>query len=243
MIRTLFIILFLIVYFILSIPAWGVLLIIEKINKPLKDRISLRIVQWAFKVIRTLGGVKTTVIGIENIPKDEAVLYVGNHNGFFDTVIAYSLMPGLTGFVAKKETEKVPLLRVWMRYLYCLFLDRDDIREGLKTILAGIEQIKSGISVMIFPEGTRSKDGTMAEFKEGSFKLAQKSGCKIIPICQNNTRVIFDDHMPFVKAAHTVIEFGKPIDINELAPEDKKFIGAYTKRIIEEMYEKNKTLV
>lgn len=241
--RTLIVAIFLLFYFIFSIPTWGILWIIGKFNKKAKDTMALHNVQWAFRVIRTLGGIKTTVIGYENIPRDEAVLYVGNHNGYFDTIIAYSMLPGLAGFVAKKETEKVPLLRVWMRLLYCLFLDRQDIRAGLKTILTGIDYIKNGISIMIFPEGTRSKNGQMGEFKEGSFKLAEKSGCKIIPVVQNNTRPIIDDHMPFIKSAHTVIEFGEPIDLSQLAPEDKKFIGAYTKKIIEEMYEKNKALV
>ena len=71
-----------------------------------------------------LSGVTTTVKGLENLPKDgEAVLFVGNHHGFFDTIISYTYMKPRTGFVAKKEIEKVPLLNIWMKYLYCLFLE------------------------------------------------------------------------------------------------------------------------
>lgn len=243
MIRLILVAVFLLLFFLWSIPAFLVLWIVGRINKPAKDKASLRIVQWAFKVIRFLSGIKTTVIGYENIPKDEAVLYVGNHNSYFDIVIGYSMVPGLTGFVSKKEIGKVPLLNTWMKNLYCLFLDRDNIKEGLKTILQGIDYIKNGVSIAIFPEGTRSEDGTMAEFKEGSLKFAEKTGCKIIPMVQNNTRPIWEAHMPFIKKTHTVIEFGKPIDIKELSREEKKFLGAYTKRVIEEIYEKNKTLV
>ena len=167
MLRLIITALFLVVFFIFSIPMFGILWIIGKFNKPKKDILALRIVQWAFKVIRFLCGVKTTVIGYENIPKDEPVLFVGNHNSNFDTVIVYSMLPGLTGFVAKKEMEKIPLLHHWMKLLYCLFLDRKNIKEGLKTVLQGIEYIKNGISITIFPEGTRSKDRGNGTFQGG----------------------------------------------------------------------------
>ena len=113
------------------------------------------------------------VIGRENIPDDRAVLYVGNHRSYFDIVIGYTLIKGQCGFVAKKEMEKIPLLSIYMKYLHCLFLDRENIKEGLKTILVGIDKIKNGISVWIFPEGTRNKaeqETDLLDFKEGSMK-------------------------------------------------------------------------
>ena len=152
-------------------------------------------------------------------------------------------MPGITGFVAKKEIEKVPLLRVWMRYLHCLFLDRANIKEGLKTILKGIDEVKAGISMVIFPEGTRNKGDGIMPFKEGSFKIAEKSGCLIIPMVQNNTSAAFEDHFPFIRRTHTIIEFGTPIDLTTLSKEDRKAIGAYTHSIMLKMYEKNQSLV
>ena len=243
MLRLIITALFLVVFFIFSIPMFGILWIIGKFNKPKKDILALRIVQWAFKVIRFLCGVKTTVIGYENIPKDEPVLFVGNHNSNFDTVIVYSMLPGLTGVVAKKEMEKIPLLHHWMKLLYCLFLDRKNIKEGLKTVLQGIEYIKNGISITIFPEGTRSRTGEMAPFKEGSLKFAEKTGCKIIPVVQNNTRQIMEAHSPFIRKTHTVLEFGEPIDVKSLDKEQKKFLGAYTQEIIQKIYDKNKALV
>lgn len=94
--------------------------------------------------------------GLENIPTDRAVLYVGNHRSYFDIVMGYMTVPRLTGFIAKKEMIKIPLLNRWMDRMNCLFLDRSNIKEGLKTILAGIEKIKGGISMWIFPEGTRN---------------------------------------------------------------------------------------
>lgn len=235
--------LFLFLYSLFTLIVYPIEWVIGKINRKAKDKSSLRIVQGAFKVIRFITGAKTTVIGAERIPKDEAVLFVGNHKSYFDIVIGYSIMPNLTGFVAKKELKKVPVISWWMRNLYCLFLDRKDPREGLKTILTGIEYIKQGVSVVIFPEGTRAETDEMLPFHEGSLKFAEKTGCKIIPLVQNNTRACLENNKHGVKKAHTILEFGEPIDIKELSKEDKKFLGAYVKARIEEIYAKNQSMI
>ena len=110
-------------FLILSIPLLIVEWVIGKFNPAFKDISSLRIVQAVFKFILKLAGVKATVIGLENIPKDQPVLYIGNHRSFFDILLTYTRCPGLTGYVAKVEMENIPLLSNWMRYLHCLFLD------------------------------------------------------------------------------------------------------------------------
>lgn len=244
MIRFILAILFLILYAIFSLIALPVEWLIGKINQQAKDRSSLAIVQAAFKIVLFLAGVKTTVIGLENIPKDEPVLFIGNHNSYFDIVISYVYMIRPTGFVAKKEMNKFLFIRRWMRNLYCLFLDRDNMKEGLKTILKGIDYIKNGISIAIFPEGTRNKTGEgVMPFHAGSFKFAEKTNCKIIPMVQNNTLNVFEKQFPKMRKTHTVLEFGKPIDITTFAKEDRKNICAYTQRIVEEMYDKNQSLV
>lgn len=239
MIRFILVAFFLISFLILGIPILIVEWIIGKFNPDLKNKSSQRIVQYAFKIILFISGVKLTVKGFENIPKDKAVLYIGNHRSYFDIVITYSLCPGLTGYVAKKEMEKIPLLSTWMKYLHCLFLDREDMKEGLKTILTGIDYIKHGISICIFPEGTRNSGDKMLPFKEGSLKMADKTGCPVIPMALTNTRDIFENHFPKIKKTHVILEYGEPIYPKELSKEDKKFLGAYTQKKIQEMYEKN----
>ena len=233
-------------YLILSIPLLIIEWIIGKFNPYAKDISSLRIIQAVFKFILWITGVEVTVIGEENVPKDQPVLYIGNHRSFFDILLTYTRCPRLTGYVAKAEMEKIPLLSNWMRYLHCLFLDRKDIKKGLKTILEGIEKIKSGISICIFPEGTRNRadsDLELMEFHEGSFKLATKTNCPIIPIALNNTCSIFEKQFPKIKKTHVVIEYCKPIIPSELPKEDKKFIGKYTRNVILEMLKKNEELI
>lgn len=237
MIRSFFVIVFLILFFIASLIMLPIEWIIGKFNPHAKDISSLRIVQGAFHVILFLSGVKTTVKGLENIPDDEPVLFIGNHRGFFDTIISYTHMKQPTGFVAKKEMKKALIIRRWMENLYCLFLDRNNMKEGLKTILQGIDYIKDNKSIFIFPEGTRNTKEGIAAFHAGSFKFAEKTGCKIIPVVQTNTDCIFEKQFPRLKATHTVIEFGKPIDINSFPKEERKKIPAYTHGIMSEMYE------
>lgn len=244
MIRFIFVCLFVVLFLILSIPLMFTEWIIGKFSPDAKNRRSLAIVNWAFRCILFLTGVKITVIGEENVPKDTAVLYVANHRSFFDILLTYVRVPRPTGYISKVELLKVPLLRRWMKNLHCLFLDRNDIKKGMQTILEGIEKVKSGISICIFPEGSRNKEpDTFLPFHGGSFKIAQKSGCPIIPICLNNTSDIWEDHFPKIKKTHVIIEYCKPVYINELAPEDKKFIGAYVQKIISDTYFKNKELL
>lgn len=131
MFRFICIVIFLILFLILTIPILIVEWIIGKFAPNARDISSLRIVQWGFKVILKITGVKTTVIGEANIP-DEAVLFVGNHRSYFDILLTYSRCKRLTGYVAKKEMEKYLTLTTWMRRLYCLFLDRSDSKTRTK---------------------------------------------------------------------------------------------------------------
>ncbi|MCI6121659.1 lysophospholipid acyltransferase family protein [Lachnospiraceae bacterium HCP28S3_F9] len=244
MIRFLLVVLFLFLYLLLGIPVLGIEWIIGKFNKNLSDYQSLRLVQWAFNVILKISGVEVTVIGEENVP-DEPVLFIGNHRSYFDILLTYSRCKRLTGYVAKKEMLRYPLLRDWMKRLYCLFLDRENPKEGLKTILQAIDYEKNGISICIFPEGTRN-DGeelSMLPFHNGSFKIAEKSGCAIVPMSLNNTVSIFEAHLPFIRKTHVVLEYGKPIYMKDMDKETKKHIGEYCQNIIQETINKNQALV
>ena len=171
MIRFILVCIVVIAYLVLTIPVLLVEWIIGKFSPMTKDISSLRMVQAIFKFILWITGAKVTVIGEENVPKDQAVLYVANHRSYFDILLTYSRCPIRTGYVAKKEMEHYPLLSNWMRNLYCLFLDREDIKQGLKTILQAADYVKSGISVCIFPEGTRNKNADETEMLTAASRL------------------------------------------------------------------------
>lgn len=240
MIRLIFIALFMLLFFITGVLIWGIAWLIGRKNQHKADLLCLRAVQFAFKVILWISGVKVDVYGEEHVPKDEAVLYIGNHRSYYDILITYARCPRLTGYVAKDIMLRYPFLNVWMKKLHCLFLNRSDIKEGLKMILAGIDQINNGISMCIFPEGKRCSlpnETDMMPFKEGSLKMAEKTGCAIIPMAMLHTADIFEKHIPYVKPAHVTLMYGEPIYVKDLDKAQKKHLGAYTQNIIKGMLE------
>ena len=222
-------------FFILFFPACLLLLLLRKWNRRLASRISQFLVRNAFRLSMWPGGMKRIVVGLENIPKDTPVLYAANHRSLLDAALGYITIPNLTGFVAKKEVGKVPFLNLWMLNVNCLFLDRSDIRAGMKTILACTEYLKEGYSMFIAPEGTRSHDKDPLPFKDGSLKPAQKTGCPIIPVAITGTDELFENHKPWLYRTKVVIEFGKPVYLSELDAETQKHPGAYVREKVIEM--------
>lgn len=238
MIRVIGVAFLLIGFLVLGFPLLAAQNSLGKKDPAARDKESLKIVQYMFGVILKISGVRVTVKGKENIPTDEAVLYVGNHRSYFDILVGYTTVPGLMGFVAKKEMESYPLLRDWMRNVNCLFLDRKNIKEGLKTILEGIEKVKNGVSIWIFPEGTRNRNENIREllpFKEGSLKIAEKSGCMVVPVVMTGTAEVFERHMPLIRPSHVTVYYGKPFYVKDLEPEQRKHAGAYTRGVLIDM--------
>ncbi|RCW73273.1 1-acyl-sn-glycerol-3-phosphate acyltransferase [Saliterribacillus persicus] len=159
---------------------------INKLNKAgkNKEKIELmnKIIQKCTNNLIKISGADLKITGTENIPLNEPVLYVGNHQGNMDIPILYSTAPQTMAFVAKKEMEKIPLLGYWMKERGCVFINRENVRSSLKAINQAIESLKSGNSLAIFPEGTRSKGPEIGNFKSGSLRIAIKAGVKVIPV-------------------------------------------------------------
>ena len=241
MLRIIIAFIFLLLFLIVSIPLIGIDYAIRLFSKEKSDMMALVIVTWAFRVLDLIAGIKLEISGQENIPDDEAVLFVSNHRSIFDIVILYGYLgkkKKLTGFVAKKETKNLPVIGWWMRLLHCKFLDRKDLRQGMQVILECIEDVKKGISIVIYPEGTRGKgsdEKEMAPFKEGSLKIAVKSGSKVVPVAMSNTRAVFEEHLPFLKGNTVRMTFGQAIDTKELSKEEQKHLGEMTRDRIAQM--------
>lgn len=237
--RTIIIVLYLVIFGVFSIAALPLLWLLGKVNENLKLRISQRIVKFTFGRILFFSGIKKKVIGVDRVPKDEAVLFIFNHRGFFDTILAFYTVPVIAGFVSKKEIAKVPGLRIWMRYIKCVFLDRENPREGIKAILKGIDNIKSGVSMFISPEGTRNSGEGILPFKPGSLKIAEKAGCPIVPVAITNADKVFEAQLPWIKSLEMTIEYGEPFYIHDLSKEAKAELLEYSRTKVLELYEKN----
>lgn len=196
-------------------------------------------VKKAFRRMLSIGGVKINVDGLDNIP-EEACLFVGNHNSYYDIMVTEILIPSGAGYVAKDSLKKVPGLSSWMTLINCLFLDRKNVREGLKTILSGADYLKNGFSMFIFPEGTRSRDGQLGEFRGGSLKMAQKADTPIVPVAISGTGNIFENNDGLkIKPATVRVSFGVPLRISELSKEEKKHASDHVKAAIQEMLDRH----
>ncbi|MDO4804823.1 MAG: lysophospholipid acyltransferase family protein [Lachnospiraceae bacterium] len=245
MIRLILALILILFYLILSMPLLLIFWLLSKIT-PRARYWYQRMGQVLLVTIWFVCGAKPTIIGKEKIPKDTAVLFVGNHESYFDVILAYSLMIGPTAFVAKDAFKKIPVLSWNMRFLNCLFIDRENMRQGVRTIMQAADLAKEGTSIFIFPEGTRNKSGdemNLAPFHDGSFKVAQRGKVPIVPVSFNNTAEIFENHAPKVKSAKVVIEFGDPVAWEDMDKDTQKHVGEHFRQIILDMMTKNRELV
>ncbi len=166
--------------------------------------------QFSQKMLNKTGGT-FIVSGQENIPAGTCV-FIANHQSDFDIplIAAYAGKP--LGFVAKKEMKKVPIVRDWMEMIKCTFIDRDSARKSMEAILKAIETVKSGHSMVIYPEGTRNKGYLELEFKAGSFKLATKSHAPIVPAVVEGSYKLFEANHRKIKPATVYLSFLAPIE-------------------------------
>lgn len=188
--------------------------------------------KWAAGIMkRTKSTIDIT--GLENLPEGP-VLFVSNHEGNFDIPVLLSTIPKPFGFISKKEVNKFPVLPVYMEEMNCVFLDRSDRRSALKSIGDTIEKLKNGHSILIFPEGTRSKGGELGEFKAGFVRIAKDSGVPIVPIAISGTSGIMEKNNNKVKPGHVVVQVLKPISSDSVMQGNSKTMGADVRAIIEQ---------
>ena len=137
-----------------------------------------KMAQNAFK----LSGATFVLKGAENLPKEGAALYVANHQSYVDVAAVLSAIERPVGFVLKDDLEGIPFFDKWITHMQCVPIARGEARKALEAILKAAKLMKSGHDMMLFPEGTRSKDGTLLPFKAGSLKSAQRGNAMIVPM-------------------------------------------------------------
>ena len=189
-----------------------------------------KFLQWARFTNRILG-LNIKVIGKENIP-NEVCVFVANHQSILDVPILVTSANRAIGFIGKKELLKIPVLGYWMKQVHCVPIDRGNVREAVKVINQGVENLQKGYSMGIFPEGTRAKNGIMKPFKKGSLKLATKAKVKIVPVAISGANKAYELESKF-KRADIKITFGKAIDTCNLDKEAEKALAEKIEKFIE----------
>lgn len=228
MFRTFFWYFILIICLIISLPCWLVALLLKGEDR--KNWIQ-KTADFLVPIVINAAGFKVETSGKENIP-DGPALFVGNHQGLFDMMVAFTEFNGIKPFLAKIEASKIPIVNSWMRMIGCVFIDREDIRASLASIKECEDLLKSGNSLIIFPEGTRSRKHEMNEFKPGAFRCAIRAGVPIVPFVLDGTYKAWEENHKIVPTKAT-LKFLPPIETTEMEKER-------TKHISDEVYEEIK---
>ncbi len=135
-----------------------------------------------------MAGVNFVATGVEKIPENEPIIYTPNHAGAFDIPAIVLTAPKPPIFMAKKELGKIPVLKNWMDAVDCVFVDRNNKNSAHSSLQQAIDAVNDGRSIVVFPEGTRSKTGELGEFRGGAMKIAMETGARVVPVLLEGTR-------------------------------------------------------
>ncbi len=188
---------------------------------------------WAKRLL-FMAGAKVTVTGRENIPEGRTCVFASNHQSFFDILVLLAHLDKPHAILSKASIGKVPLIRLWMREIHCVYVDRADMKAGIEAINKMIDVINDGYSAIIFPEGTRSKTGEVGEFKGGAFKVAQKTGAPVIPVALDGTGALFERNHYWIKPGKVHLTILPPIETEGMGRAEFKALPARTQQLVTE---------
>lgn len=194
---------------------------------------------WARRLL-FMAGAKVDAQGVENIPTDRTCVFASNHQSFFDILLLLAYLDKPHALLSKASIGKVPFIRLWMREIHCVYVDRGDMRAGIEALQNMIKVVENGYSAIIFPEGTRSETGEVDEFKGGAFKVAQKTGSPIIPVALDGTFNLFERNGHWIKSGEVTLRVLPPIETKGMSRTEFKELPAKTQRIIEESLQKTR---
>lgn len=185
------------------------------------------------------GNVAIKSSGVENIPTENGFIMFPNHQGMYDMLALLDACPKPLSVVSKKEVANIPLLRSIFKVDKAIFIDREDVRQSMQVIIQVAKEVSNGRNFVIFPEGTRSKNGNVVgEFKGGSFKAATKTKCPIVPVA------LIDSFKPFdtgsTKSVTVQVHFLEPLLYEEYKDMKTVEIAEEVRRRIVEVIDKNK---
>lgn len=185
------------------------------------------------------GNVIIRSYGHANIPRENGFMFFPNHQGMYDVLAIIDSCPNPVSVVYKIELKDIPFIKQIAKCMKAFFIDRNDVRQSMKVIIDVAQEVKNGRNYLIFPEGTRSKNGNqLGEFKGGSFKAATKAKCPIIPVALIDSFKPFDSHS--LKPVEVQVHYLEPLYYDEYKDMKTTEIAEEVKRRIEKVIEENK---
>jgi 1-acyl-sn-glycerol-3-phosphate acyltransferase len=192
---------------------------------------------WA-KTLLKLSNVRVDVEGVENVLTDRPQIFMSNHQSDFDILIVLAYIPGQFRWIAKKELFKIPIFGKAMRNAGYIEIDRQHHENAMKSLEEAAQKIRNGKSVVTFPEGTRSKDGTIKPFKQGMFYLAIQSGIAIIPISIVGAHEIMPKRSLAIKTGKIKMIIAPPVDVSSYSIETRAELIDKIRGIIVQNYQR-----
>ena len=194
---------------------------------------------WA-KCILVLSNIRVTVKGLSNLKLGRSYIYMANHMSNFDIPVLQAYLPVQFRWLAKAELYKIPVFGYAMKRAGYISIDRSDRKSAIESLNKTVKIIRDGISVVIFPEGTRSRTHNIQPFKKGGFFLAVDSGVPIIPIIIHGTERIMPKEQMLIKPGNVTLEIAKPINSSDYTRETKNELMDKIRDIFLNSFEKNK---
>lgn len=203
-------------------------------EKSKREESNYKLLKKLVNILVKVSKLEININQMDEYDKNKAYTIISNHKSNLDAVFLIYLFDKPMIFIGKKQIGSVPFLSGWFKAIGCLFIDRDNIRESAKTIIEGIQVLKEGKSVIVFPEGKRIKDDTIGDFKDGSFKLALKSKTQVLPISIKGSNKAFSKDKN--ESGKIDLSIGKVINWESCGLNKTTLLSEYTRDKIVEMY-------
>ncbi len=187
--------------------------------------------------ILVVSRIKVTVEGLSNINPQRSYIYMPNHQSNFDIPVLLGHLTVQFRWLAKMELFRIPVFGHAMRKAGYISIDRNNRESAFKSLQLAAEKIKNGVSVLIFPEGTRSRDGKIRSFKKGGFVTAIDAGVPIVPIIITGTRAIMTKGKFRINPGQICMSIQQPIDTTTYAREAKEALMERVRRVICDNFE------
>ncbi len=188
--------------------------------------------KWAGFATRA-AGMRITVEGIEKIPTDRPVLFTPNHQSYADIpLLLYVLRDFDFGFLMRMQLSKFFAIEQISHIIKCVPINQENAREGIKALNKTAEQIKNGLSMVVFPEGKRGFSNTPDEFKNGAFKIVQKTGVTIVPIYIHNVFKVLEGSGGVITPTDVKVTVLDPIETSKMNREQVKELNERVYKII-----------
>jgi 1-acyl-sn-glycerol-3-phosphate acyltransferase len=233
MIRTTYIIL----WVLLTTIFWGVAAIFTSFFTRTGNPVHIIARKWA-RGILFASRIKVTVNGLANIEPGQSYVYMSNHQSNFDIPVLLAHLPVQFRWLAKAELFKIPIFGRAMRGAGYVKIDRFNQESAFKSIKEAGSRMKNGVSVMIFPEGTRSRDGKIRPFKKGGFIMAVDSGAPIVPIILQGTWSIMEKSSLKIKTGEDTLNIAAPITATGFSRDNKDDLIDSVRTVICDGFEK-----